>query len=112
LRARLGFLATENLLILFLDTKSRLIAEECVSRGTVSAISVYPRQVVLRALELGASSLVMAHNHPSNDSTPSKADIQVTRRITEAGRLLEISVRDHIIVGTSRWTSMRALGVI
>lgn len=103
---------TEHFRILFLDTKNTVIADEEQAKGTVDHVPVYPREVMKRALELNATSLILVHNHPSGDPTPSNADIEMTRRIDEAASTLSISVHDHIIVGKSRETSFRALGLL
>lgn len=103
---------TEQFRILFLDTKNALIADEEQGKGTVDHVPVYPREVVKRALELNAASIILVHNHPSGDPTPSDADIQMTRQIDRAASTMAITVHDHIIVGKSRETSFRALGLL
>jgi DNA repair protein RadC len=107
-RAAMGFETSEQFRILFLDKKNRLIADEVQQRGTVDHTPVYPREVVKRALELSASSIILLHNHPSGDTTPSKADIEMTRTIAEGAKALGIVVHDHLIVGRSGFTSMKA----
>ena len=102
---------TEQFRILYLDTKNTVIADEEQGNGTVDHVPVYPREVVKRALELNASALILVHNHPSGDSTPSDADIQMTRQITAAAAALSITVHDHLIIGKSNETSFRALGL-
>ncbi len=97
----------EQFRILFLDPKNRLIADEVQSRGTVNHTPVYPREVVKRALDLHATALILVHNHPSGDPTPSRADIEMTREIANAAALLGIIVHDHVIVGRTGWTSLR-----
>ena len=97
----------EQFRILFLDKKNRLIANEVQQSGTVDHTPVYPRQVVKRALELSASGVILVHNHPSGDPTPSKADIDMTRQIMEAGKPLSILVHDHLIVARHGHTSLR-----
>ncbi len=104
--------ATEQFRILFLDTKNTVIADEEQAQGTVDHVPVYPREVVKRALELNASALILVHNHPSGDPTPSDADIHMTRQITLAAKALGITVHDHLIIGKSNETSFRALGLI
>ena len=101
----------ERLHLLFLDRKNRLIADEEQQRGTVDHTPVYPREVVKRALELGASAIILVHNHPSGDPTPSKADIAITRKIAEAAAKLGIEVHDHIIIGRKGHTSLKSLGL-
>ncbi len=103
---------TEQFRILFLDTKNALIADEAQAQGTLDHVPVYPREVVKRALELNAASVILVHNHPSGDPTPSDADIQMTRQIDLAAQALSITVHDHIIVGKSRETSFRAAGLL
>ena len=111
-RAVLGHSATEGFRVLFLDTKNALIADEAQGGGTVNRLSVFPREVVKRALELGASAVILAHNHPSGDPTPSDADIATTRAIVAAATPLGIVVHDHIIVSRSHHTSLRASGLM
>ena len=89
----------ERFHVLYLDRKNRIISDELLSTGTVDHVPVYPREVIKRALMLNASALILIHNHPSGDPTPSKEDIEVTRRLLEAGRVLGIPLTDHIIVG-------------
>ncbi len=89
-----------------------LKADEVQATGTVNHTPVYPREVVRRALELAASSLVLVHNHPSGDPTPSRDDIEMTRQIQEAAGALSITVRDHLIVGNGRWLSFREAGLL
>lgn len=102
---------TEQFRILFLDTKNTVIADEEQAKGTVDHVPVYPREVVKRALELNASALILVHNHPSGDPTPSDADVQMTRQIATAAQALNITVHDHLIIGKARETSFRALGL-
>jgi DNA repair protein RadC len=101
----------EEFHVLFLDRKNGLLADEVQQIGTVDQAPVYPREVVKRALELGASSIIMVHNHPSGDPTPSRADIVITKKVIEAAAQLDISVHDHVIIGRQGHTSMRALGL-
>lgn len=98
----------EHFRILFLDRKNVLIADEEQAQGTVDHVPVYPREVVRRALELGSSALILVHNHPSGDPTPSSADIEMTRRIAEACGVLGITLHDHLIIGKSREVSLRS----
>lgn len=100
----------EQFRILFLDRRNVLIADEEQARGTVDHVPVYPREVIKRALELNASALILVHNHPSGDPTPSESDIMMTRRIEEAAFVLGLTVHDHIIVGRSGELSFRAAG--
>ncbi len=101
----------EQFRVLFLDNKNQLIADEVLNRGTVDHAPVYPREVMRRALELSASAVILVHNHPSGDPTPSGADIDMTRQVVEAGRSLKISVHDHLVVGREGVASFKALGL-
>lgn len=103
---------TEQFRILFLDTKNTLIADEEQAKGTIDHVPVYPREVVKRALELNAASILLVHNHPSGDPTPSQADIQMTEQIATAAQALGITVHDHLIIGKSRELSFRAEGLL
>jgi DNA repair protein RadC len=102
----------EQFRILFLDNRNRLIADEAQTRGTVNHTPVYPREVVKRALELQAVALILAHNHPSGDPSPSRDDIVMTGQIVEAAKALAITVHDHVIVGNGTWLSFRKEGLI
>jgi len=104
--------ATEQFRILFLDRKNVLVADEEQARGTVDHVPVYPREVVKRALELNASALILVHNHPSGDPTPSKADIDMTRQIELAARAVGVVVHDHVVVGKECDASFRSMGLI
>ena len=103
---------TEQFRILFLDTKNTLIADEAQAKGTIDHVPVYPREVIKRALELNAAALILVHNHPSGDPTPSQADIDMTRQITSAASTMSIIVHDHLIIGKSREISFRAEGLL
>ncbi|PIE11059.1 MAG: hypothetical protein CSA72_06100 [Rhodobacterales bacterium] len=103
---------TEQFRVLFLDRKNVLIADEAQARGTVDHVPVYPREVVKRALELNASALILVHNHPSGDPTPSESDITMTAQIERAAQALGIVVHDHLIIGRSRELSFRAEGLL
>ncbi|RFC62438.1 JAB domain-containing protein [Fulvimarina endophytica] len=102
----------EQFRLLFLDKKNALIADEVQGQGTVDHTPVYPREVVRRALELNATAIILVHNHPSGDPTPSRADIEMTRTIQETAKPLGISLHDHIIVGKSGHASLRGLKLI
>ena len=105
--------AREHFHILFLDTRNRLIADERQQTGTVNHAPVYPREVIKRALDLSASAVILVHNHPSGDPTPSEADIEMTRKIAEAGRTLGVVVHDHLVVARGGgYTSFRADGLL
>ncbi|MFZ5668950.1 MAG: RadC family protein [Pseudomonadota bacterium] len=101
----------EQFRVLFLDAKNRLILDEVQNRGTVDHAPVYAREVMRRALELSASAVILVHNHPSGDPTPSAADIDITRQVVEAGRGLRIAVHDHLVVGRDGVASFKALGL-
>ena len=103
---------TEQFRILFLDRKNVLIADEEQAKGTVDHVPVYPREVVKRALELNASALILVHNHPSGDPTPSRSDIDMTRQIEQAAKAVGITVHDHVIVGKEADTSFRSQGLL
>lgn len=112
LRAMLAGRTREQLLGLFLDKRNRLIRDEVLGEGTVDHVPVYPREVMRRALELDASALVLAHNHPGGLATPSSSDIDSTRQVVEAGRCLRIAVHDHFLVADQNVVSFRLLGLI
>jgi DNA repair protein RadC len=112
LTAAQAYEAREQFRILFLDKKNQLIADEVQGQGTVDHTPVYVREVVKRALELSATALIIVHNHPSGDPTPSRADIDMTRLIVDAAKPLGISIHDHIIVGRNGHASFRALRLI
>ena len=97
----------EQFRVLFLDSRNRLIADEAQARGTVNHTPVYPREVVKRALELHATALILVHNHPSGDPTPSAQDVEMTRQIGSAARALSITLHDHVIIGNGSWLSFR-----
>ena len=103
---------TEQFRILFLDRKNVLIADEEQAHGTVDHVPVYPREVVKRALELNASALILVHNHPSGDPTPSQADIDMTQQIERAAKAVGITLHDHVIVGREHDTSFRSQGLL
>ncbi|MGH7095999.1 MAG: RadC family protein, partial [Stellaceae bacterium] len=110
--ANVAYGKVEEFHLLFLDRKNMLIAHERQQRGTIDHTPVYPREVVKRALDLGASALILVHNHPSGDPTPSKADVAVTRDIIKAATPLGVTVHDHLIIGHGRHTSLRDLGLL
>jgi DNA repair protein RadC len=112
LRTAMGHEKTEQFRILFLDTRNQLIADEAQQRGTVNHTPVYPREVVKRALELGASAIIMVHNHPSGDPTPSRADIDMTNEVRDAGKKLGIALHDHVIIGRKGHVSLKSRGLI
>jgi DNA repair protein RadC len=110
--AQIAHNKVEEFHILFLDRKNVLLKHERQQRGTIDHTPVYPREVVKRALELEASALILVHNHPSGDPTPSKADIAVTQDIKKAASPLGVTLHDHVIIGKNRHTSLRDLGLL
>lgn len=103
---------SEEFHVLFLDRKNYLIQDDCLGRGTVDHVPVYPREIVKRALELDASALILIHNHPSGDPTPSQQDIAMTERIVSAADAVGIAVHDHLVIGKSSEVSFRSEGLI
>jgi DNA repair protein RadC len=111
-RTAMAFADKEQLRVLFLDKRNRLIADELQQEGTVDHTPVYPREVVKRALELSATAIILVHNHPSGDPTPSQADIQMTHEIVNVARPLGIAVHDHLLVGRDGHASFKGLRLI
>jgi DNA repair protein RadC len=107
LQAVLARARIEQFRVLFLDNRNRLLADEVMGEGTVNHTPVYPREVIKRALELHATAIILVHNHPSGDPTPSRDDIEMTREIKQAAAALSIVLHDHIIVGNGQWLSFR-----
>lgn len=102
----------ERFHVLFLDNNNSLIADEVQQKGTVNHVPLYPREVIKRALELNASAIILVHNHPSGDSTPSPADIEMTEEVCEAGNKLGISVHDHLIISRNGHSSFKSMGLL
>ncbi|MFN3655984.1 MAG: RadC family protein [Pseudolabrys sp.] len=111
-RTAMAYADKEQFRLLFLDKRNQLIADELQQTGTVDHTPVYPREVVKRALELSATALILVHNHPSGDPTPSRADIQMTQAIVDVAKPLGIAVHDHIIVGKEGHASLKGLKLI
>lgn len=111
-RTTMAHAKVEQFRLLFLDRKNALIADEVQQTGTVDHTPVYPREVVKRCLELGASALILVHNHPSGDPTPSRADIEMTREIAKAAAIVGVTIHDHLIVGRKGHSSFKALGLL
>jgi DNA repair protein RadC len=111
-RAAQAFAEKEQFRILFLDKRNQLIADEVQQQGTVDHTPVYPREVVKRALELSATAIILVHNHPSGDPTPSRADIDMTKQVAEVAKTLGIQLYDHIIVGRDGHASLRGMKLI
>ncbi len=112
LTATAGYAETEEFHLLFLDRKNTLIADERQQRGTVDHVPVYPREVVKRALDLGTSAIILVHNHPSGDTTPSKGDIEMTKAVVKALAAVAVTVHDHVIIGRGRHTSFKSAGLL
>lgn len=108
----MAHLKHERVRALYLDSKNRLVSDELLSEGSLDEAAIHPREVVKKALDLGAAALIMVHNHPSGSPEPSRADIQITNRIAEAGRLLGITLHDHVIIGKEGHVSLRAKGLV
>ena len=108
----MAHLTVERVRVLYLDTRNRLILDYQAQEGTIDEAAIHPREVVKKALEVGASAMILVHNHPSGNPEPSRADIQITQRIAEAGRHLGVTVHDHVIVGREGHVSLRAKGLI
>jgi DNA repair protein RadC len=111
-RSGMAFADKEQFRLLFLDKRNQLIADESQQTGTVDHTPVYPREVIKRALELSATALILVHNHPSGDPTPSRDDIVMTQQIRAAVEALSVVLHDHIIIGNGRWTSFRKEGLL
>lgn len=111
-RSAMQFEGKEQFRVLFLDRKNRLIADEILGHGTVNRAPVYPREIIKRALALEATAIILAHNHPSGDPTPSHADIKMTEAIIEATKPVEITVHDHLILGRENIASFKTLGLM
>ncbi|MFM5913546.1 MAG: DNA repair protein RadC [Chakrabartia godavariana] len=112
LRIDMASLTIERVRVLHLNARNMLIRDEVMSEGSIDQAAVYVREVIRRALDLGSAAIILVHNHPSGDPAPSRADIQLTKDIAEAGRKLGIVVHDHIIIGSDKHTSLRAAGLI
>ena len=112
LQAAMAHSPVEEVRVLFLNAKNLLIANEAMWQGSVDEASVHVREVISRAIALGATAIIIVHNHPSGDATPSSQDIRLTRNLVDAGKHMKIAVHDHVIVGSQGRTSMRAMGLI
>lgn len=108
----MAHLTVERVRVLYLNTQNRLIHDEHVGDGSLDEAAIHPREVIRRAMEVGAAALILVHNHPSGNAEPSRADIQITNRIAEAGRLLNIVVHDHVIIGRAGHVSLKTKGLI
>jgi DNA repair protein RadC len=112
LTAQMAHIAVEEVRVLFLNAKNMLLANEAMWRGSVDSASMHVREVMKRAIAHGATAIIIVHNHPSGDPTPSQADVQLTRELVEAGRHMKVAVHDHVIVGAQGRSSLRALGLM
>lgn len=112
LRADMAHHAIERVRVLHLNARNMLIRDELMNEGSVDEAPVYVREVIRRAIDLGSAAIILVHNHPSGDPSPSRADIEITRQVAEAGKRLGIAVHDHIILGAEGHTSLRAKGLI
>jgi len=112
LRAAMAFEPREQFRVLFLDKRNHLIADEVQQRGTIDHTPVYPREVIKRAIELGATAIVIVHNHPSGDPTPSRADIDMTKAIIAACQVLGIAMHDHVVIAKDGHASFKSLGLL
>ena len=110
--AAMAYESNEQFRVLFLDKRNRLIADEIQQRGTVDHTPVYPREVAKRALALDATAVILVHNHPSGDPSPSQPDIEMTRQVVEATKAVGIVVHDHVVIGRGEHASFRALGLM
>jgi DNA repair protein RadC len=108
----MAHLTIERVRVLYLDARNRLVLDHHAGDGSVDEAAIHPREVIRRGLEVGATALILVHNHPSGSPEPSRADIQITQRIAEAGRLLGLTVHDHVIVGREGHVSLKAKGLI
>ena len=111
-RAAMQFEPTEHFRVLFLDRKNRLIADEILGQGTVDRAPVYPREILKRALALESTAIILAHNHPSGDPTPSQSDIDMTKEIVQACNPISVTVHDHLIIGRDNIASFKTLGLM
>jgi DNA repair protein RadC len=112
LRAAMAFEGREQFRVLFLDKRNHVMADKVHQYGTIDHTPVYPREVVKRAIELGASALILAHNHPSGDPTPSQADFAMTKTLIEACQIFGIAVHDHVIIGKEGHRSLKSMGLM
>jgi DNA repair protein RadC len=112
LQADMAHIGVERVRVLHLNTRNMLIRDETISEGSIDQAAVHVREVIRRAIELGSASIILVHNHPSGDPSPSRQDIALTRQIIDAGSTLGVSVHDHVIIGAKGHASLRALGLI
>ncbi|WEK43250.1 MAG: DNA repair protein RadC [Candidatus Sphingomonas colombiensis] len=112
LRCRMAYEPVERFRVLFLNAANELLADEIMGVGTVSSVHAYPREILKRCLELGATALLLVHNHPSGNPAPSKADLDLTDRIASAARWFDVVLHDHLVVAKHGWTSFRKAGYL
>lgn len=112
LRADMAHLTTERVRVLHLNARNMLIRDEVMAEGSIDQAVIHVREVIRRALDLGSAAIILVHNHPSGDPQPSRADINLTREIAEAGKKLGVQVHDHVIIGLNGHSSLRSMGVI
>jgi len=110
--ASMAYASSEHLRVLFLNASNCLLRDEVMGKGSVTQAPIYPREIMKRALELGATALILVHNHPSGDPYPSRGDIEATERIIAAASTLEITIHDHLVIARSGWTSFRERGLL
>jgi DNA repair protein RadC len=108
----MAHLTRERVRVLYLNARNMLILDDHVGDGSIDEAAIHPREVIRRALDLGATALILVHNHPSGNAQPSRADIEITNRIAEAGRLLGVTVHDHVVIGREGHISLKAKGLI
>ena len=108
----MAHLTVERVRVLYLNARNMLVLDDLVGEGSIDEAAIHPREVIRRALDIGATALILVHNHPSGSPNPSRADIEITNRIAEAGRLLGITVHDHVIIGREGHVSLKAKGLI
>lgn len=112
LRTNMAFSSIETVRVLHLNSRNMLIRDETVAKGTVDAVTIYTREIIARALELGSSGLILAHNHPGGDPTPSPEDVGVTKALANAAAAFDIEICDHVIVAAQGFSSMRLLRLL
>lgn len=108
----MAHLSVERVRVLYLNSQNRLILDHHAGDGSIDEAAIHPREVIRRALNIGSVAIILAHNHPSGNPEPSRADIQITHRIVEAGRLLGVAVHDHVIIGKQGHVSLKARGLL
>jgi len=110
--SQMAFKKNEQFHVLFLDRQNRLIADEKMQQGTIDHTPIYPREIIKRALELGSTAIILVHNHPSGDPTPSREDIEMTKKVIEAGKQLGVTLHDHLIISKTGHSSFKTMELI